>query len=58
MIGEYFLNRLRTVFAGVAMNPLVLTNSKNCPLYLLCFAAGNPKGAKVAVKIAEDILRL
>jgi hypothetical protein len=26
------------------------------PIYLLCFAAGNPKGAPTAVKIAKDIL--
>ena len=42
---------------GVANNPLPLYNSKNNPLYLLCFAAGNPKGAPTAVKIAQDILR-
>ena len=37
-------------------NPLRLRNSKNVPLYLLCFAVGNPKGAPTAVNIAEDIL--
>lgn len=56
-IGHYFINRLRTVFAGVADNPLPLYNSRGNPLYLLCFAAGNPKGAKTAIKIAQDILR-
>jgi hypothetical protein len=45
------------VFKGVANNPLPLYNSKNNPLYLLCFAAGNPKGAPTAVKIAQDILK-
>lgn len=56
-IGEYFVNRLKTVFARVAENPLRLYNSRNNPLYLLCFAAGNPRGSAVAVKIAQDILR-
>lgn len=55
-IARYFVSRLKTIFAGVAENPLRLVNSTNNPLYLLCFAAGNPKGAKTAVKIAQDIL--
>jgi three-Cys-motif partner protein len=56
-IGQYFVNRLKTVFAGVAKKPLPLTNSRNVPLYLLCFASGNPKGAPIALRIAENILR-
>ena len=56
-ISQYFVERLKTVFAGVAANPFPLYNSRNNPLYLLCFAAGNPKGAKTAIKIAQDILR-
>ena len=56
-IAQYFVERLQTVFTGVANNPLPLYNSKNNPLYLLCFAAGNPRGASTAVKIAQDILR-
>ncbi len=56
-IGTFFVNRLKTVFSEVAENPLPLRNSRNTPLYLLCFAAGNPKGAKTAVKIAQHILR-
>lgn len=56
-IGQYFVQRLQTVFTRVANNPLPLYNSKNNPLYLLCFAAGNPRGAPTAVKIAQDILR-
>ena len=57
LIEQYFVERLKTVFAGVADNPLPLLNSHNNPLYLLCFASGNPKGAKTAIKIAQDILR-
>lgn len=56
VIAEYFLERLRAVFSAVAPNPLMLRNSANSPIFLLCFAAGNPKGGKIAVKIAEHIL--
>jgi three-Cys-motif partner protein len=56
-IGRFFLKRLKAVFARVVPNPLVLTNSKDVPIYLLCFAAGNPKGAPTAIKIAKDILK-
>lgn len=55
-IGRYYIRRLKTVFTAVAENPLPLLNDKNNPLYLLCFAAGNPKGAPTAVKIAQHIL--
>lgn len=56
-ISSYFVNRLKTVFPKVAENPLPLVSSNNNPLYLLCFAAANPKGAPIAVKIAQHILR-
>jgi len=55
-IEQYFIERLQGIFKDVAANPLPLRNSKNVPLYLLCFAAGNPKGGPIAVKIAQDIL--
>lgn len=56
-IGQYFVKRLKSVFSGVAENPLPLFNSRNVPLYLLCFASGNPKGSRTAIKIAQDILK-
>jgi three-Cys-motif partner protein len=56
-IGKYFNKRLSSVFAGVASNPYSLCNSKGAPLYLLCFAAANPRAAKTAIKIAQDILK-
>jgi len=56
-IANYYMQRLRTVFAGVADNALQLRNSKGIPLFLLCFAAANPRGARVALKIAQHILR-
>lgn len=55
-IGQFFVDRLKTIFAGVSERPLPLMNSRNNPLYLLCFAAGNPKGAPTAIKIANHIL--
>ena len=56
-ISNYFVKRLKTIFQHVAENPLPLLNSSNCPLYLLCFAAGNPKGGPIAKRIAEHILK-
>jgi three-Cys-motif partner protein len=56
-IGNYFVTRLKTLFPHVADNPLPLVNSSNCPLYLLCFASGNPKGGPIAKRIAEHILK-
>ena len=56
-IGKFFVNRLQTVFAEVSNSPLALFNSKNVPIYLLCFASANPRGGKTAVKIANHILR-
>jgi three-Cys-motif partner protein len=55
-IGAFFVERLKTIFPGVAERPLALCNSKNVPLYLLCFAAANTRGASTAVKIAQNIL--
>lgn len=55
-IGRYFNDRLRTIFSEVASEPKVLRNSRNCPLYLLCFAAGNSRGAPIALRIANYLL--
>lgn len=55
-IGAYLIERLRTIFTGVAPATKALVNSRNNPMYLLCFAAGNPIGAKTAVKIADHLL--
>jgi three-Cys-motif partner protein len=56
-IGQFFIDRLKTAFTAVSPKPLALRNSKNNPLYLLCFASGNPKGAPTAIKIANHILK-
>ncbi|MGQ0542463.1 MAG: three-Cys-motif partner protein TcmP [Blastocatellia bacterium] len=55
-IAEYFVTKLRTVFVEIAPNPLILRNSTNSPIFMLCFAAGNRSGAPIAVKIAQSIL--
>lgn len=56
-IGEYYNNRLASIFPKVAPNPLPLLSKNNNPLYLLCFAAANPRAADTAVRIAKDILK-
>lgn len=55
-IATFFRRRLATCFSGVAENSLRLCNSRNSPLFLLCFAAANEKGSKTAIKIANNIL--
>lgn len=55
-VGEFFINRLRGIFAGVAEEPLQMENSKGRPIYLLCFAAANVRGAPTAIRIAAYIL--
>lgn len=54
-IGTFFVSRLRSTFVAAA-DPLVLSNSRGSPLYLLCFAAGNQRGATTGLKIAKDII--
>ncbi|PSQ97733.1 MAG: hypothetical protein BRD55_00900 [Bacteroidetes bacterium SW_9_63_38] len=51
-----YVERLEDEFTAVAPNPRPLYNSQGNPTCLLCFAAGNPKGAPTAVDIANDIL--
>ncbi len=43
---------------GVCPKAGLFKNSKNAPLFVLCFAASNPKGKKTAVKIAGDLLKI
>jgi len=57
VIGELFHKRLRALFPGVARRPAVLRNSTNSPLYQLHFAAANERGSKVALRIAEHLLK-
>ncbi len=55
-IARFVNARLYEVFAGVVPQPLALRNSSNVPIYLLCFAAANERGAPVAVKIAQEVM--
>ena len=55
-IANIYRERLRTVFHSVAESPRTLKNSRNGPLFELFFAAGNPKGANTAIRIANHIL--
>lgn len=55
-IERFFVDRLKRIFCGVADRPYRLFNSKGVWLYSMCFAAGNPKGSKVALRIAKHIL--
>lgn len=56
-ISEYYNKRLKSIFAAVAENSLVLRNSRKSPLFLLCFAVGNARGAPIAIRIAQHILK-
>ena len=59
-IADYFNFRLSTIFAGVAESPRKLYNSRNNPLYLLCFAMGNPspKAKELGLRFANHILKM
>lgn len=55
-IGRFYLERLATVFAGVCPQFKLLYNTRGNPLYMLCFAASNPIGAKPAIDIAHYLM--
>lgn len=54
---DFFIGRLKSAFAGVARDPLSLKNSKNITLYTLYFAVSNKNGKKIALEIAQHILK-
>lgn len=56
-VEQYFIRRLKSIFTRVVERPMHLLNSRNTPLFLLFFAAGNPKGSSTAVDIASDVMR-
>ena len=55
-LSDFITMRLNTVFEGANKKPLILRNSSGAPLFLLCFASGNPKGAPIALRIANHII--
>jgi len=56
-ISKYYVGHLKTIFPGVAEHPLPLYNSRNNPIFMLCFAVGNPNGKEIALRIARHILK-
>lgn len=56
-IAARYQQRLQSIFRRVAPTKGTLRNSKESPIFDLLFAASNPKGAQIAVDIADYILR-
>lgn len=48
---------LNKIFVKALDKPLVLKNSAGTPLFILCFACGNEKGAGPALRIANHIIK-
>ena len=55
-IESFIHERLETCFGKNVGRGLILRNSKHSPLYFLCFAASNERGAKAALNIANSII--
>jgi three-Cys-motif partner protein len=55
-IEGFIHERLATCFGKNVGRSLILRNSKSSPLYFLCFAASNERGARAALNIANSIL--
>jgi three-Cys-motif partner protein len=55
-IQSFIHERLATCFGKNVGRGLILRNSKRSPLYFLCFAASNERGAKAGLNIANSIL--
>ena len=56
-IADAYRNRLASVFYSVAPTRRTFRNSNNSPMFDLIFAASNPSGAPVAIRIANHILQ-
>ena len=55
-IALQYRRRLMSVFAQVAPSGRVLRNAKNSPIFQMIFAASNPRGAPIAVRMAKHII--
>ena len=57
-VTQYIVKRLEDTFPTVSRNAAVLKNSKNAPMFLLCFAGSNPnyKAKAISLRIANHIL--
>jgi three-Cys-motif partner protein len=56
-ISAFYLERLEAIFAGVSQKPRAFRNSRGSPLFQLFFAASNEKGAPIALRIADHLLK-
>jgi three-Cys-motif partner protein len=52
-IVEIYVRQLKTVWKFVTVNPLVLTNTRNTPIFHLLFASNNAAGLNIAKDIIE-----
>lgn len=57
VLSKFVTLRLREEFVGANDQPLILRNTTGSPLFLLCFACGNPKAVKPALNIANWIIK-
>lgn len=55
-IVDLYLSKLREVFPGVVSKPKWFLNSKNSQLFAFMFAAANPVGGRVALRIANHLI--
>ncbi len=56
-LGQRFQNRLKEIFPYCTV-PVLMTNSKNAPLYCLVFAGHNPTGVGIANDIFGKFLKM
>ncbi len=56
-IAEAYRARLESAFHAVAPTRRTFRNSRNVEIFELFFAAGNPRGARIAINIADHILK-
>jgi len=58
-VKKYILKRLATIFPTVSPNAVLLRNSVNSPIFLLCFMGSNPnpKAIKPSLQVADHILK-
>ncbi len=56
-IVDLYLEKLATTFERVSPTTRWFRNSRNSPLFAMMFAATNPKGAEIAVRIANHLLK-
>ena len=56
-IASRYRDRLTSTFHTVAPTPRIFRNSNRSPMFELFFAASNPVGAPIAIRIADYLLR-